>query len=51
MGTAELPDVVIVGAGFSGLAMAIALQQEGKRDFVVLERVMPPTRIELVHAV
>jgi cation diffusion facilitator CzcD-associated flavoprotein CzcO len=31
-------DVAIVGAGFSGLGMAIKLQQEGKRDFVVLER-------------
>jgi cation diffusion facilitator CzcD-associated flavoprotein CzcO len=31
-------DVVIVGAGFSGLGMAIRLQQNGGRDFVVLER-------------
>lgn len=31
-------DVVVVGAGFSGLAMAIRLQQEGRRDYVVLER-------------
>jgi cation diffusion facilitator CzcD-associated flavoprotein CzcO len=31
-------DVVIVGAGFSGLAMAVRLQQEGTRDFVLLER-------------
>ena len=31
-------DVVIVGAGFSGLGMAIRLQQSGGRDFVVLER-------------
>jgi cation diffusion facilitator CzcD-associated flavoprotein CzcO len=31
-------DVVIVGAGFSGLGMAIKLQQEGRGDFVVLER-------------
>ena len=30
--------VVIVGAGFSGLAMAIRLRQEGIDDFVVLER-------------
>jgi cation diffusion facilitator CzcD-associated flavoprotein CzcO len=31
-------DVVIVGAGFSGLAMAVRLQQEGTRDFLLLER-------------
>jgi cation diffusion facilitator CzcD-associated flavoprotein CzcO len=31
-------DVVIVGAGFSGLGMAIRLRQEGIEDFVVLER-------------
>lgn len=30
--------VVIVGAGFSGLAMAIRLRQEGIDDFVILER-------------
>jgi cation diffusion facilitator CzcD-associated flavoprotein CzcO len=30
--------VAIVGAGFGGLAMAIALKQEGIHDFVVLER-------------
>ncbi|MCE9670577.1 NAD(P)/FAD-dependent oxidoreductase [Myxococcus stipitatus] len=30
--------VVIVGAGFSGLGMAIRLRQEGLEDFVVLER-------------
>ena len=30
--------VVIVGAGFSGLAMAIRLKQQGIEDFVVLER-------------
>src|SRR5215210_4844244 len=34
----ETHDVVIIGTGFSGLGMAIRLQQEGKRDFVVLER-------------
>jgi cation diffusion facilitator CzcD-associated flavoprotein CzcO len=36
----DLPrhDLVIVGAGFSGLGMAIRLEQEGKRDYVVLER-------------
>src|SRR5215210_5921065 len=31
-------DVAIVGSGFSGMGMAIRLKQEGKRDFVVLER-------------
>jgi cation diffusion facilitator CzcD-associated flavoprotein CzcO len=30
--------VAIVGAGFSGLGMAIRLLQEGRSDFVVLER-------------
>jgi cation diffusion facilitator CzcD-associated flavoprotein CzcO len=30
--------VVIIGAGFSGLAMAIGLKQQGIQDFVVLER-------------
>jgi cation diffusion facilitator CzcD-associated flavoprotein CzcO len=30
--------IAIVGAGFSGLGMAIALRQEGIDDFVVLER-------------
>ncbi|MGV0838243.1 flavin-containing monooxygenase [Mycolicibacterium thermoresistibile] len=31
-------DVVIVGAGASGLAAAIALKQAGRSDFVILER-------------
>jgi len=31
-------DIAIVGAGFSGLGMAIRLKQEGTEDFVVLER-------------
>ena len=31
-------DVLIVGAGFSGLGMAIRLQKEGREDFVILER-------------
>ena len=31
-------DVVILGAGFSGMGMAIALRQEGCRSFVVLEK-------------
>ena len=30
-------DAVIIGSGFSGLGMAIALQREGKR-YVVLEK-------------
>ncbi|EFV13276.1 flavin-containing monooxygenase [Segniliparus rugosus] len=29
---------VIIGAGFSGLGMAIALQNEGRHDFIVLEK-------------
>jgi cation diffusion facilitator CzcD-associated flavoprotein CzcO len=31
-------DVVIIGAGFAGLCMAIQLKQSGRDDFVVLER-------------
>src|SRR3954471_21187409 len=31
-------DIAIVGSGFSGLGMAIRLKQQGKDDFVVLER-------------
>ena len=31
-------DVVIVGSGFSGLAMAVALERSGREDFLVLER-------------
>lgn len=34
----EPVDVLIVGSGFSGLGMAIALKREGKRSFVVLEK-------------
>jgi cation diffusion facilitator CzcD-associated flavoprotein CzcO len=34
----ERVEVVIVGAGFSGLGMAIALRQAGLDDFVVLEQ-------------
>ncbi len=30
--------IAIVGSGFAGLGMAIRLDQEGERDFVVLER-------------
>src|SRR3954469_7809074 len=39
--TATLPaevDVVIVGAGFAGLGMAIRLKEAGVEDYVVLER-------------
>jgi cation diffusion facilitator CzcD-associated flavoprotein CzcO len=35
---AETVDVAIVGAGFSGLGMAIRLEQAGMDDYVVLER-------------
>src|SRR3954447_24942171 len=31
-------DIAIVGSGFSGLGMAIRLDQEGTSDFLVLER-------------
>ncbi len=34
----EETDILIVGAGFSGLGTAIRLRQEGYTDFVVLER-------------
>jgi cation diffusion facilitator CzcD-associated flavoprotein CzcO len=36
----ELPhhDVAVVGSGFAGLGMAIALKRSGRDDFVVLER-------------
>ncbi|HWF36832.1 MAG TPA: NAD(P)/FAD-dependent oxidoreductase [Solirubrobacteraceae bacterium] len=36
----ETVDVVIVGSGFSGLAMAVALARSGNADFVVLERAL-----------
>ncbi len=35
---AEHAQILIAGAGFSGLATAIRLKQQGKHDFVVLER-------------
>jgi cation diffusion facilitator CzcD-associated flavoprotein CzcO len=41
MSNRELPatvDIAIVGAGFSGLGMAIRLRQAGRSDFVVLEK-------------
>ncbi len=31
-------DVLVIGSGFSGLGMAIALKREGKRSFAVLEK-------------
>src|SRR3954469_25982140 len=31
-------DIAIIGSGFSGLGMAIRLKQEGRDDFLVLER-------------
>src|SRR5215211_737847 len=37
MAAAAVYKVAIVGAGFSGLAMAIALKRRGEHDFVVLE--------------
>ncbi len=36
--TQEHAKVIIVGSGFSGLAMAIRLKQNGISDFVILER-------------
>jgi len=36
--TQEHAKVIIVGSGFSGLAMAIRLKQHGINDFVILER-------------
>ncbi len=38
MASTEHVDVAIIGAGFSGLGMAIRLRQHGRDDFVVLER-------------
>ena len=41
MDTSPLPEhvrVLVVGAGFGGLAMAIRLDEGGERDFLVLER-------------
>src|SRR6187200_1045540 len=31
-------DHLVIGAGFAGLCTAIKLQEDGERDFVVLER-------------
>ncbi len=36
--TTEVVDVVIVGAGFGGLGMAIKLKQSGNDNFVILEK-------------
>jgi cation diffusion facilitator CzcD-associated flavoprotein CzcO len=33
-----MPDIAIIGAGFSGLGTAIRLREQGIEDFVVLER-------------
>lgn len=38
MSAAEDHDVVIVGSGFSGIAMAVALKAAGRHDFVILEK-------------
>jgi cation diffusion facilitator CzcD-associated flavoprotein CzcO len=41
MDTTTLPEhvrVLVVGAGFGGLAMAIKLEEAGERDFLVVER-------------
>jgi cation diffusion facilitator CzcD-associated flavoprotein CzcO len=38
MGERTEADVVIVGTGFSGLGMAIELLEQGRRDFVILEK-------------
>ncbi|MGH3758471.1 flavin-containing monooxygenase [Actinophytocola sp.] len=37
-GPVESPDVLIVGAGFGGLGMAVRLREAGQPDFVVLEK-------------
>ncbi|ARU56745.1 monooxygenase [Oleiphilus messinensis] len=34
----KLASVVIIGAGFAGIGMAIRLQQSGIKDFIILER-------------
>ena len=38
MNSEELNEIVIIGAGFSGLGMAIALKKRGLDDFVILEK-------------
>ncbi|OLZ61271.1 hypothetical protein AV521_43865 [Streptomyces sp. IMTB 2501] len=37
-GSCAEPGVVVIGAGFAGLAMGIRLKQAGRHDFVILER-------------
>ncbi|AWP83940.1 flavin-containing monooxygenase [Bordetella bronchiseptica] len=37
-GTRTETEVLLIGTGFSGLGMAVALKREGRRDFIVLER-------------
>src|ERR1051325_5155144 len=38
MGSSEDIDIAVIGAGFSGLGMAIRLREAGYEGFVVLER-------------
>ena len=38
MSASETLPIIIIGAGFGGIAMAIALKQGGDRDFAILER-------------
>jgi cation diffusion facilitator CzcD-associated flavoprotein CzcO len=38
MSTPEKVPILIIGSGFGGIAMAIALQRAGERDFLMLER-------------
>ncbi|MFD8497393.1 flavin-containing monooxygenase [Amycolatopsis sp. NPDC059657] len=33
-----MPEVIIIGTGFSGLGMAIQLKRQGRNDFVLLEK-------------
>src|SRR2546429_1649217 len=34
----DMPGIVIVGAGFGGIGMGIALKKAGYRDFVILDK-------------
>lgn len=38
MASQRRPRVAVIGAGFSGLAVGVALQQQGIEDFVIFER-------------